>query len=58
MDQYPYREDAAGAIGESIQCLVQIDGILQAHRAEIDGLVAAGDAVATSRFLRKNLLAG
>ena len=58
MDQYPYREDAAGAIGESIQCLTQLDRILQAHRAEIDGLVAAGDAVETSRFLRENLLAG
>jgi xylose isomerase len=52
MDQYPYREDGAGAIGESILWLCQFDAILQAHRTEIDGLVAAGDAVATSRFLR------
>jgi xylose isomerase len=52
MDQYPYREDAAGAIGESIQWLVKFDQILQEHRAEIDQLVQAQDAVATSRFLR------
>lgn len=55
MDQYPYREDAATAIGESILWLRQFDTILQKHRATIDGLVAAGDAVATSRFLRSVL---
>ncbi|MBN1435701.1 MAG: sugar phosphate isomerase/epimerase [Sedimentisphaerales bacterium] len=52
MDQYPYREDAAGAIGESIEWLCKFDKILQTHRASIDELVAQGDAVATSRFLR------
>lgn len=52
MDQYPYREDAAGAIGESIEWLVKFDAIVEAHRAEIDELVAAGDAVKTSRWLR------
>jgi xylose isomerase len=56
MDQYPYREDAAGAIGESILWLRAFDQILDTHRAEIDGLVAANDAVATSRFLRRALL--
>jgi len=55
MDQYPYREDAAGAIGESILWLRQFDQIVQDNRKEIDQLVSAGDAVATSRFLRKNL---
>jgi xylose isomerase len=55
MDQYPYREDAAGAIGESVQWLKQFDAILEANRSEIDGLVANGDAVVTSRFLRKVL---
>ena len=55
MDQYPYREEAAGAIGESILWLCQFDRILQKHRAELDALVAANDAVATSRFLRKVL---
>ena len=55
MDQYPYREDAAGAITESILWLRQFDEILSANRAEIEELVAKGDAVATSQFLRKVL---
>ena len=58
MDQYPYREDGAGAIGESIQWLVAFDRVLQSHRAEIDQLVQQGDAVQTSRFLRSVLLPG
>lgn len=58
MDQYPYREDAAGAIGESILWLHRFDEILQANRAEIDRLVTGGDAVQTSRFLRQALLGG
>lgn len=52
MDQYPYREDAAGAIGESVEWLVKFDAILQSRRADIDNLLAASDPVATSRFLR------
>ena len=55
MDQYPYREDAAGAIGESISWLRQFSAILDAYREEIDELVKQQDAVATSRFLRKVL---
>lgn len=55
MDQYPYREDAAGAIGESVAWLIQFDKIVQNHRAEIDQLIVAQDAVATSRFLRSVL---
>ncbi len=55
MDQYPYREDAAGAIGESILWLRKFDQILQKHRKNIDELVAAGDAVKTSAFLRSVL---
>jgi len=58
MDQYPYREDGAGAIGESILWLHRFDEILQSYRAEIDQLVSVGDAVQTSRFLRKALLEG
>lgn len=56
MDQYPYREDGAGAIGESILWLHRFDEILQANRAEIDRLIVEGDAIQTSRFLRKALL--
>lgn len=52
MDQYPYREDAAGAIGESIQWLIKFDDILQSNRAKIDELLVLGDAVETSKFLR------
>ena len=56
MDQYPYREDAAGAIGESIEWLVKFDKIVQANRKKIDELVSIGDAVETSRFLRKVIM--
>jgi len=56
MDQYPYREDAAGAIGESIIWLRRFDQIVEAHRTEIDQLVKSEDAVATSRFLRSILV--
>ena len=58
MDQYPYREDAAGAIGESIEWLVAFDAILTRQRAELDRLVTTGDPVATSRFLRGAMLGG
>jgi len=55
MDQYPYREDAAGAIGESIHWLRKFDAIVQEHRGKIDELIQLGDAVQTSRFLRSVL---
>lgn len=57
MDQYPYREDAAGAIGESIQWLVKFDAIQRGNKAKIDNLLKAGDPVETSRFLR-SVIAG
>jgi xylose isomerase len=53
MDQYPYREDAADAIGESILWLRHFDRLQQKYRQQIDKLILANDAVATSRFLRK-----
>jgi len=56
MDQYPYREDAADAIGESIGWLTKFDDILGDNRDKIDDLVSGGDAVATSRFLRSVIL--
>jgi len=55
MDQYPYREDAAGAIGESIQWLVKFDTVLNENRYKIDELVKLGNAVETSKFLRSVL---
>ncbi len=56
MDQYPYREDAAGAIGESILWIRKFDELLQTHRGEVDRLITLDDAVQTSRFLRGVLL--
>ena len=52
MDQYPYREEAAEAIGESVQWLKQFETILRESRSEIDQLIIQRDGVATSRFLR------
>jgi sugar phosphate isomerase/epimerase len=52
MDQYPYREDAAGAIGESIQWLVKFDERQRKCKGRIDQLLQLGDPVETSRFLR------
>jgi xylose isomerase len=56
MDQYPYREDGAAAISESILWLVRFDEILTANREEIDRLIQQGDPIQTSRFLRRSLL--
>ena len=55
MDQYPYREDGAGAIGESIQWLMRFDAIQRENKTKIDELLTLGDAVETSRFLRSVL---
>jgi sugar phosphate isomerase/epimerase len=57
MDQYPYREDAAGAIGESILWLTTLSSVQDRYRTTIDNLVKQQDAVATSKFLRSFLLA-
>ncbi len=55
MDQYPYREDAAGAISESVQWLLKFDAILERHRPAIKAAITAGDAVKTSALLRSIL---
>lgn len=55
MDQYPYREDAAKAIGESILWLHQLAAILDHNREHIDALVQRQDPIATSQFLRSIL---
>jgi len=52
MDQYPYREDAVGAIGESILWIRTFEAIVEKNRASIDAVIRAGDGVTTSRFLR------
>jgi len=55
MDQYPYREDAAGAIGESIEWLVRFNETQRANVKRIEELIRMGDPVETSRFLRSVL---
>jgi hypothetical protein len=56
MDQYPYREDAAGAIGESIQWLRAYEKAVDDNRSEIDILLQEGTAVESSKFLRRLLM--
>ena len=56
MDQYPYREDAADAIGESVAWLHGYGRIVDSRYDEITALLAASDPVQTSRFLRSALL--
>jgi sugar phosphate isomerase/epimerase len=57
MDLYPYREDAAGAVEESVSFLRQADGLLTADRRdEMRKLIAEGDAVASTRWMRELLL--
>lgn len=53
MDQYPYREDAADAIAESILWVKKYEQIVDAYYDEIDALIKENDAITTSRFLRK-----
>ncbi|RNC66785.1 sugar phosphate isomerase/epimerase [Proteiniphilum sp. X52] len=55
MDQYPYREDAMEAIGESIMWVRQFEKIVEENYAELEELVEMNDAIATSRFMRKVL---
>jgi len=55
MDQYPYREDAAGAIGESIQWLMKFDAIQRKNKKRINDLISTGDPVAVSKFIRQVL---
>lgn len=55
MGQYPYREDPASAIGESISWLEQFAGIVDRDAAKIGKLLLKQDAIATSRYLRSIL---
>jgi sugar phosphate isomerase/epimerase len=57
MDQYPYREEAQGALRESIEFLKAIDRLLdEKSMEEIRELVRRGDAVKSTRWLRKRFL--
>ncbi len=57
-DQYPYREDAAGAIGGSIAWLRGYGRIVDERYPEITALLTQNDPVAVSRFLRSALMPG
>jgi len=52
MDQYPYRENAMDAIGESILWVRNFEQIVEDNFGEIESLVKLNDAVKTSRFIR------
>lgn len=52
MDQYPYREDGAEAIAESILWVKKFEKIVDDHYQEIGNLISQNDAIQTSRFLR------
>jgi xylose isomerase len=56
MDQYPYREDAVGAISESIKWLKAFDEILMKNKNSIKAAIASGNAVETSALMRKIML--
>ena len=55
MDQYPYRENATAAIGESILWVRRFEQIVEENFNEIEGLIKRNDAVETSRFMRNVL---
>ena len=57
MDQYPYREDGAKAVRESVRFLQGIEDLLgNKNIARIRALIAAGDATASTAFIREQLL--
>lgn len=56
MDQYPYREDAAGAISESVEWLKAFDKALTENRERIEIAINEGNAISTSKLIRQILL--
>lgn len=57
MDQYPYREDGAAAVGESVAFLRGVEALLTpANLARMRRLVAEGDATRSTRFVRELIL--
>ena len=53
MDQYPYREDAAGAISESISWLKTFDSMLNSGREKLRAALKGNNAVTISSTLRE-----
>ncbi|MDF1568713.1 MAG: sugar phosphate isomerase/epimerase [Spirochaetaceae bacterium] len=57
MDQYPYREDGAGAIDASVQFLRSLETLMDdSAMEEIRGLIHRGDPIEASHWLRKKIL--
>ena len=57
MDQYPYRENGAGAIDASVQFLRSLEAFMDERvMEEIRGLIQRGDAIEASHWLRKKIL--
>lgn len=57
MDQYPYREDGAGAIDASVQFLRSLERLLDdTAMKEIAKLIEEGDPVRASNWLRNKIL--
>lgn len=57
MDQYPYREDGAAAVRESVDFLRGVEALLTpANLSAMRRLVAEGDATRSTRFVRELIL--
>ena len=55
-DQYPYREDGRDAVNESVRWMEAYMGLLdQLDEKMVEEVIASGDAVSSSRMLRKIL---
>lgn len=56
MDQYPYREDGAAAVSESVAFLRSVEKLLTEERTqEIRSLISLGDATISTRWMRELL---
>lgn len=54
MDQYPYREDGAASVGESVAFLRTIEALLTEDRKrQLRDLIAAGNATASTKWMRE-----
>ena len=55
MDQYPYRIEAAAAIGESVLWLERLGALVDTHYEKLAAIISEDSPIAVSRFLRENL---
>ncbi len=59
MDQYPYREDGAAAVGESVAFLQSVERLMTDQRKqEMRTLIASGDATCSNRWMRELIFGG